>query len=91
MIIVVPELKRTANLAKHGIDMNDFEDGFSWDRYIAGPTKPSRTGRARERYIGVLDGRTVFVVVSPLGSEAISLVSIRPASQRERAAYDEQA
>lgn len=91
MVVIVPEPKRIANLAKHGIDMDDFEDGFSWDRYIVGPAKPSRTGRARERYIGTLDGRVVFVVVSPLGAEAISLVSIRPASQRERATYDEQA
>lgn len=51
MVVLVPEPKRLVNLAKHRIDLADFEAGFNWDRDLAGPAKPSRTGRARERYI----------------------------------------
>lgn len=90
MFIVVPEPKRIANLAKHGIDMNDFEGGFSWEWYVILPAKRSRTGRARERFVGMLNGALVSTVVSPLGSEALSVVSIRPASDGERAVYDAQ-
>lgn len=91
VVIIVPEPKRIANLAKHGIDMNDFAGGFSWDRHLSGPTRPSLTGRLRERLVGTLNGRVVIVIVSPLGSDALSVVSIRPASVKERAAYAEQA
>lgn len=90
MMIVVPEPKRIANLAKHRIDMNEFEAGFSWGRYLSGPTRPSRTGRARKRYVGTLNGIVVVAIVSPLGAEALSLVSIRLASPKERSAYDAQ-
>lgn len=41
------EPKRSANIAKHGFDPADFEDAFSFDRYLTIPTKPSRTGRER--------------------------------------------
>lgn len=90
MNIIVPEPKRLANLAKHGIDLNDFETGFSWHRYAVLPAKPSRTGRVREVYIGRLSGIVVAAITSPLGSEAVAIISIRPASSRERAAYDAQ-
>ena len=89
MFIVVPEPKRIANLAKHGIDMNDFEAGFSWDRYIMLPAHPSRTGRSREMWIGNMGGKVVAAIVSPLGSEALAIISIRAADRNERAAYDE--
>ena len=89
MIIIVPEGKRIANLAKHGIDLADFEDGFSWDRYLAGPARPSRTGRMRDRFIGTLRGSVVVAIVSPLGSEAVAVISIRPANEKERMAYVE--
>lgn len=88
MLVIVPETKRVANLAKHGIDLADFEDGFSWDRYLAGATRPSRTGRPRERFIGMMGGRIVAAIVSPLGSEALAVISIRPASEKERVAYE---
>ena len=91
MRIIVPEPKRIANVAKHGIDMNDFEAGFSWERYVVLPAHDSRTGRRREMLIGIMGDRTVTAIVSPLGSEALAVISIRPADDRERAAYDAQA
>lgn len=69
--------------------MNDFADRFSWDRYLAAPARPSRTGRSRQAYLGTLNGVVVVAIVSPLGTEALSVVSIRPANTKERADYDE--
>ena len=90
MRIVWDEVKRQANLAKHGLDFADFQDGFSFDRYLPFPSSRSRTGRERNRLIGTLFGeRKVVAVVSPLGAEAISLVSLRPASPKEARTYDE--
>lgn len=84
VVIIVPEPKRVANLEKHGIDLARFEAEFSWDRYLAVSTRPSRTGRARDRYLGTMGGRVVVAIVSPLGSEALAIISIRPAGTRER-------
>jgi uncharacterized DUF497 family protein len=89
MRIVWDEPKRLANLAKHGFDFADFETGFSFDRYLAFPARASRTGRTRYRLVGTLFGEPVVVaIVSPLGFEAVSIVSLRIANVKERAAYD---
>lgn len=90
MIIVVPEQKRIANLTKHGIDLADFRAEFSWDCYTVLPAHPSVTGREREMLIGTMQGRVVAAVVSPLGREAIAVISIRTADTKERAAHDAQ-
>jgi uncharacterized protein len=88
MRVVWDEPKRLANLAKHGFDFADFEIGFSFERFLAFPTRPSRTGRIRYRLVGTLFGDPVVVaIVSPLGSDAISIISLRPADVKERAAY----
>lgn len=89
MVILVPEPKRAANLLKHGIDLADFEAGFSWDRYLRLTAHPSATGRMREVWLGRMAGRIVAAVVSPLGTEALAVISIRPANERERSAYDQ--
>ena len=89
MLFTYDEPKRQANLLKHGFDFDQFEDAFDFDRYVSRPTKPSRTGRSRFKLIGTWYGETVVVViVSPLGTEAASLVSIRRAAANERALYD---
>ena len=85
MRIVIDEPKRTANLLKHRIDLADFEAGFDVETAVVVPTKPSRTGRGRLKLIGEMVGHgIVTVIVSPLGSEAVSVISIRPASEKER-------
>lgn len=91
MVIVVPESKRLVNLERHGIDLADFETAFSWDRYVALPAHPSRTGREREMYVGLMHERMVACIVSPLGTEALAIISIRIAGAREREAYEAQA
>ncbi|WP_298965063.1 BrnT family toxin [uncultured Methylobacterium sp.] len=84
MRIVWDEPKRVANLDKHGLDFADFEAGFDFDTAIRLQTRPSRTGRARFKLIGWLDGQLVVVaILSPLGSEALSLLSLRRAGQKD--------
>ena len=38
----------------------------------------------RYRVIGIIDSRAMAMIFKPLGSEAISILSLRPASRRER-------
>ena len=90
MLFTDDEPKRQANLAKHGFDFAEFEEAFDFDRFVSRPTNPSRTGRSRFKLIGSWYGETVVVViVSPLGTEAASLVSIRRAAANERAIYEQ--
>jgi len=78
------EPKRLSNLAKHGLDFADVEEGFDFDGAIVLPAKPSRTGRARFQLIGELNGILIVAIVgSALGSEAFSIINLRPASQKE--------
>ena len=89
MKIIWDEPKRLSNLVKHGLDFADIEEGFDFDGAIVLPAKPSRTGLARFRLIGELRGALLVAIVgSSLGSEAISIVSLRPASQKERKLHD---
>lgn len=86
---IAQEPKRSANIAKHGFDPAQFEEAFSFDRYANAPTKPSRTGRAHYLLIGTWFGEVVVVViVSPLGTEAFDIVSVRRANRTERSRYE---
>lgn len=79
MQIVWDELKRKRNLAKHGMDFADLTVEF----FEASTAYPAREGRLLA--IGELDGRVVIAVVfKPVGSEALSVISMRPASRKER-------
>ena len=88
MRFVFDEPKRRANIAKHGFDIAEFEAAFSFDRFFNIAAQPSHTGRTRFKLIGMWHDRIVFVaIVSPLGSEAIAVVSVRRADRKERAFY----
>ena len=90
MIVVRDEPKRRANLEKHGWDFADVEATFSWSRVLAYPARPSRTGRLRLKLVGTLgETGSVVAIVSPLGSEAVSIVSLRTASLEERTFYEQ--
>ncbi|UHC20464.1 BrnT family toxin (plasmid) [Methylobacterium currus] len=93
MRIVWDEPKRQRNLRPepegHGLDFADVEDGFDFGSAQVTPTKPGRDGRRRYRALGYLDRRLCALFFSPLGSEGISLISLRPASAKERKVYDE--
>lgn len=85
MLIVFDEAKRLSNLRKHGLDMDGFVDGFDFRTARRFEAYTSRTGRTRFALIGWLGGELVVVaIISPLGSEALSLVSLRTASLTER-------
>ncbi len=77
MIIVWDEPKREANIAKHGIDFADIGEAFFVTAMI---------GQAKDdRYfaLGELNGM-IIVIFATLGTEAISIISARPASRKER-------
>jgi uncharacterized DUF497 family protein len=80
------EPKRLANLDQHGID---FRDGnrFEWNGAVFLEVRPSRLGRRRFKAIGLLDEQLVAMIFSPFGSEAASIVSMRTASEKERALH----
>ncbi|GJD94804.1 BrnT family toxin [Methylobacterium iners] len=88
-MIVWDEAKRIANLAKHGLDFAVFEDSFDFETSVNRPARPSRTGRLRTKLIGMLEGRLVVAaIVSPLGTEALAIISLRRASASERMLYE---
>ena len=76
--------KRLANLDKRGLDFADLELEFFLDSLVV----PVREGRFKA--IGPLRGRSMIVVVfASLGTEAVSVISMRPASKKERSLLDD--
>lgn len=79
MRITWDEPKRLSNLAKHGLDFADLTPEF----FLTADMRPSHNGRFLN--VGLLGEKLVIAVVSrPLGSEAISVISMRPANPKER-------
>lgn len=79
MQIVYDEVKRATNLSKHRLDFADLKVEFFEDATII-PAKMDRY-----KAIGWFDNRLIIVViVKPLGTEAISVLSMRPAKRAER-------
>jgi uncharacterized protein len=82
VIITHDEPKRLRNLKDHpGYDFNDLDLDF-FERAAIYPVKQGRL-----MAIGVFRDILISVVFKPLGSEAISLISMRRASRKERKAY----
>jgi len=74
------ERKRLSNLDKHGFDFENLPKGF----LASAMMRASRDGRFIA--IGRLaDAKVVTVILAPLGSEGMSVISMRPASKKERA------
>lgn len=80
MRIVWDEPKRLANLDKHGFDFADLTMTFFADAVV----RPTRAGRLQA--IGRHAGVPVSVIFRPLGREALSVISMRDASRKEREA-----
>ncbi|RWE72579.1 BrnT family toxin [Mesorhizobium sp.] len=78
MKIVWDEIKRQANISKHGMDFLDIEMDF----FYAATILPARGKRFMA--IGNIGEAAITVVFSRLGNEAISVVSMRYASGKER-------
>jgi uncharacterized DUF497 family protein len=77
MRIVWDEPKRLANLERHGLDFRDLTVEFFLESFV----RPAKNGRFQA--IGRFQG-VVSVVFARLGSEGVSVISMRPASRNER-------
>ena len=84
MKIVWDEPKRLANLEKHGLDFADLNETF-FDNAVVIPSHKNRRWIA----VGVNIRGVVVVVFVRLGREAVSIISMRPASRNERKLYAE--
>lgn len=78
MRIIWDEPKRRANIAKHGMDFAELTASFFEEAIIV----PGKAGR--KVAIGWFDGIGIVVIHVIYGAEAISVISMRVASQRER-------
>ena len=88
MKIVWDEPKRQANIATHGLNLADAEL-FEWETAFIVRGHRSATGKPRFRAVGRLRNDVVALVFSPLGTEALSVISLRRASRAERRLYDQ--
>lgn len=82
MNIVWDEIKRQANIEKHGLDFARLNQGFFLDAII----RPVKLGRYSA--MGRLDDGTITVIFLRLGSEGLSIISMRPASTKERKEFE---
>jgi uncharacterized DUF497 family protein len=83
MKILWDEPKREANIVKHNLDFADLDDNF-FDHALIQPSHSKRW-----RAIGENDQGIIAVVFFALGREAVSVISMRPASRNERKLYAE--
>lgn len=79
MQIVWDEHKRRANRDKHGFDFADLTLGFFEESFV------ERGHSGRLTATGPFGNKTVTVVFVYLGDEALSVISMRRASKKERA------
>jgi len=82
MRIVWDEPKRLANIADHGMDFADLDEGFFEDSIVV-PVKFDRLAAVGRHLNGI-----ILVVFAKLGTEAFSVISMRPASRKERKLID---
>lgn len=78
MKIIWDEPKRSANMAKHGFDFADLTGEF----FFSASVLPAKAGRFMA--IGTLEDGTIVVIFATVGTEAISIISMRRASFKER-------
>ena len=79
MEITFDPVKRRSNIAKHeGLDFADLDADF----FASSVVIPAKARRFLA--VGRFGGDVISVVFAALGSEAISVISMRPASQKER-------
>lgn len=83
MKIVWDEPKRLANLDKHGLDFADLDEAF----FLGAILRPAKLGRLMA--IGRFTDGSIAVVFAVLGSEGISVISMRPARKSERRLLDD--
>jgi uncharacterized protein len=82
MEIVWDEPKRLSNIDKHGLDFADVLE-FDWERALILAAE-----KRRFKAIGTFRDGVAVVIFLTLGSEALSIISFRRASVKERKAFD---
>ena len=82
MKITWDERKRLKNVEKHRLDFRDLQLEFFAEAMILN----ARDGRLKA--IGDLADDTVVVIFVRLGLQGMSLISLRPASRKERSLYE---
>lgn len=83
MKIIWDEPKRLANIDKHSLDFADIGE-FDWENALVAESRTDTRNKRRFKAIGYFRNGTAAVIFATLGSEAISIVSFRPASEKER-------
>lgn len=66
------------NLARHGLDFVDLDEEF----FLSSIVVPAKEGRLMS--IGRLKPDVIVVVFAVLGTEGVSVISMRAASRKER-------
>jgi uncharacterized protein len=84
MKIVWDQPKRLANIAKHRLDFASLTEEFFADALLIS----AKSGRYLA--IGKDVNGVISVVFATLGLEGISVISMRPASKKERRLYNAQ-
>ncbi len=79
MVITWDNAKRLANILKHRLDFADLDEDFFSKAVIVRARPPRFTAIGRFR-----DAMAVVAIFAPLGAEAISVISMRPANKKER-------
>ncbi len=79
MIITFDNAKRLANLAKHGLDLAALDVDFFANAIVGSARAPRMVAIGR-----LADGKVVTVIFARLGSEALSVISMRRSNRKER-------
>ena len=82
MKIVWDEPKRLANIENHGMDFADLDEAF-FEASVITPARSRRLAAVGHHHSGV-----ILVIFAVLGTEAFSIISMRPASRKERRLID---
>ncbi|MGV3552295.1 BrnT family toxin [Rhizobium sp.] len=84
MKIVWDEIKRQTNIRKHRLDFAALDEWFFHNAVV----RTARHGRLKA--IGRLDNGVIAAIFVTLGTEGLSVISMRPASRHERRLLYEQ-
>jgi uncharacterized DUF497 family protein len=87
-VVVWDDHKRAQNIRRHGVDLAEARL-FKWETALVVESYRGAHGEQRYKGIGRIDERLMTVIFSVLGSEAISVISVRPASRRERRQHED--
>ena len=82
MRIVWDEPKRVANIANHDMDFADLDETF-FENAVITSVKFNRLAAVGRHHDGI-----ILVIFVKLGTEAFSVISMRPASRKERRLID---